>query len=95
MKTPNVNPAFTARFVVPNAGSNKKNDYLYNNLSKIVKKNQVTANFQVDKVEILADKTQDKKITKALKNLDLTFFKDEKLFGDKNLFAKLWLEQNK
>ncbi len=95
MKTPNVNPVFTGKFVVPNAGSNKKNDYLYNNLSKIVKKNQVTANFYTDKVEILADKTQDKKIQKALKKLNLTFFKDEKLFGDKNLFVNLWLSQNK
>lgn len=95
MRTPNVSPAFTGKFIIPNVGSNKKNDYLYNNLSKIVKKNQVTANFHNDKVEILADKTQDNKIQKALKKLDLTFFKDEKLFGDKNLFVNLWLSQNK
>lgn len=95
MLTPNVNPAFSGKFVIPNSGNNKKVDYLYNNILDVVKKNQVTSVFSVDKVEINASETQDNKIEKALKKLNLTFFKDNKLIGDKSSITEYWLNKNK
>lgn len=95
MQAPNINPAFTGNFVIPNYGNNKKIEYLYNNILDVVKKNQVTSVFSVDKVEINASETQDNKIEKALKKLNLTFFKDNKLIGDKNLIAEYWLNMSK
>lgn len=74
MKTQSITPSFTGKFVIPNADSNKKVDYLYNKVSKIVKANQVTTEFHTDKIVISADKTQDNKIVSALKEFGIKFF---------------------
>lgn len=89
MKTQNISPAFTGKFVIPNCGANKKTDFMYNNVLKLVKQNQVTTNFGTDKIEIIADKSQDRFIKKGLKKLKLQHTINGKFVDNKSLFGKL------
>ena len=73
MKAPIITPAFTGKIVIPNSGENKKVDYLYNKVSKLVKDNQVTANFRTEQIEILPSSNILDKIKTNLKNLGIEF----------------------
>lgn len=89
MTTQSISPAFTGKFVIPNNETNKKTDFMYNNVLKLVKQNQVTSIFGTDKIEIIADKSQDRFIKKGLKKLKLQHTVNGKFVDNKSMFSKL------
>ena len=74
MKTQNITPAFTGKFVVPNSGANKQVDFLYNKVAKVVKDNHLTGEFHRDSIVISADKTQEKNFLNSIKELGVKIF---------------------
>lgn len=87
MKAPTITPAFTGKIVIPSNGENKKVDYLYNKVSKLVKDNQVTANFRTEQIEILPSSNILDKIKTNLKSLGIKF--QEPSNSEKGKLSKL------
>ncbi len=84
MKTQNISPAFTGSFVVPSSGTNKKFKFMYNQLSDLVKKNQVSANFWHDRIEIMAEGKQAKQIKKGLNKTVELYYENGKAVEPQN-----------
>ncbi len=74
MRTQNITPSFSGKFVIPNSGDNKKVNYLYNKVSKIVKDNNISGDFHNDKIVLTTDKTQEKNLFNSLKELGIKIF---------------------
>ena len=55
---------------------NPKRKYLYNDVLKLVKKNQVSANFKRDEIEISPSSEQQKTLKKELNKLNIKYSAD-------------------
>lgn len=73
MKIQSIAPSFKGKISIPASGNNKNVDYLYNKVSRIVKDNQVTANFLTDKIEILPHEFAETSIKSNLMDLGIEF----------------------
>ena len=74
MRTPNITPSFSGKFVIPNNNENKHVDYLYNKVSKIIKENNITGEFHNDKIVLTTDKTQEKNLFDSFKEFGIKIF---------------------
>ena len=73
MQVQNITPSFTGNFTIHHTGKNEKVSFMYNKVLDMVKKNQLTANFRSDSIEISSYKSKDAIVKKTLKEYGIEF----------------------